>query len=136
VKTAMSLDPRILLLGKQGVAAALPPTVYLLLLLLIGGTWAYLSSSSDRLGKPDSIPFLNLGKLCEQAAAQSTPAVAHVSSCAKNEQAAETQLIRNWKRYPALNRTACISELDDDAPSYIELLTCLDLKGSELAIGQ
>ena len=131
----MSLDPRTLFLGKHGVAAAIPPIVYLLLLLLVGGTWVYLSSSSDRL-ESRGIPFHNMGKLCEQAALTlATPAVDDVSSCAENEQVAETQLIRNWKRYPVPIRTACISELDDAAPSYIKLLTCLDLKGSELATG-
>ena len=131
----MSLYPRNPLLRKHGVAAAVPPTVYLLLLLLVGGTWVYLSSSSDRLGS-QHVPFLNLSKLCEQAAPiLATPAEDYVSSCAKNEQAAEIQLIGNWKRYPVPIRTACISELDDAAPSYIELLNCLDLKGSELATG-
>ncbi len=132
----MSLDSRDLFLGEQGGSAALPAIVYLLLLVLLGGTWVYLSSSSDRLGKPESIPFLNLSKLCNQATPiRSTLAADHVSSCAKTEQAAETQLVRNWKRYPAPIRIGCISELDDAAPSYNELLTCLDSKGSELATG-
>ncbi len=130
----MSLDFHDLVLRKHGVSAALSAMLYLLLLVFLGGTWVYLSSSSNRLGKPESIPFLNVGKLCNRATPiRSTVAANH--SCAKNEQAAETQLVRNWKRYPAPIRTACVSELDDAAPSYIELLTCLDSKGSELATG-
>ncbi len=128
----MSLDSRDLFLGKQGASAALSAMLYLLLLVFLGGTWVYLSSSSDRLRKPESIPFLNVSKLCNQVTPiRSTLAADYVSSCAKTEQAAERQLVRSWKRYPAPIRIACISELDDAAPSYTELLTCLDSKGSE-----
>ncbi len=123
----MGLGYRDLAPWKLDFAAALAPTVYLLLLFLLGGTWLHLSSSSDTLGKANSIPFLNVAKFCKQAVPiPSAPTLGDVWSCAKNEQAAERQIVRTWKRYPAPIRAACMHEIDDAAPSYLTLLTCLD----------
>ena len=48
--------------------------------------------------------------------------------CAADEAAARAQLQPQWGEFSALDKTACIRETSmDGTPSYVELLTCLEM---------
>ncbi len=52
---------------------------------------------------------------------------APVDSCANDEKAAREQLVKEWAQFPAANKTGCSEETEHFAPSYVELLACLEM---------
>jgi hypothetical protein len=51
-----------------------------------------------------------------------------VENCVISEEAAHKDLEKNWAKAPAAERTQCIGTVNvGGAPSYVELLTCLEM---------
>jgi hypothetical protein len=51
-----------------------------------------------------------------------------VKRCVADEQGAMAQLQTQWSQFRATGKTQCIREADiGDTPSYVDLLTCLQL---------
>src|ERR1041385_1367236 len=49
--------------------------------------------------------------------------------CLKTEREARDQLAREWTNFPAADRTLCTQTATmGGAPSYVELITCLEMK--------
>jgi len=49
------------------------------------------------------------------------------SRCISEEQDARKKLETNWSRYPAGDRAQCARTATMASPSYVELLTCLEM---------
>ena len=50
------------------------------------------------------------------------------AACQRDENDARTTLVQDWTRYNAAQRTHCENFVGlDRAPSYVELLTCLEM---------
>jgi hypothetical protein len=84
----------------------------------------------------DKVPALNVEQSCHGAAQVAVPkadgkmpSAAEIrESCFAKEQNARDQLSQQWKNFAATHRTSCIrSTSAGGIPSYIELLTCLEI---------
>jgi hypothetical protein len=49
-------------------------------------------------------------------------------TCVRDERTAEQHLQRTWTQIPAAARLKCVEEAQTIAPSYVELLTCLEME--------
>ena len=75
----------------------------------------------------DPVPELNVGPSCRFAAGASIKG-RDETTCKRDEQDARTRLDQEWGQFNTEQRTHCVrlSSLGG-APSYVELLTCLEL---------
>jgi hypothetical protein len=72
----------------------------------------------------DSVPKFDIARECE--AEGDTQGLR--KKCADDEAEARDQVQSQWTQFTAPDRTNCITESSiGDAPSYVELLTCLEM---------
>ena len=77
-----------------------------------------------------SVPNIGLQQTCRGAQEGALPedrANAY-QSCVHDEETARTQLRQVWNRVPAGIRQSCTDEATGISPSYVELLTCLEMR--------
>jgi len=79
----------------------------------------------------DKVPEINLDKTCRAAVATGVRSGTNSqddSACKRDEQEARNKLQQGWDRFSANDRSHCqrLSTLGG-SPSYVELLTCLEL---------
>jgi hypothetical protein len=77
-----------------------------------------------QLAAADPVPTLNVGPGCHAIVD-----VAQMSEegCLRDEQAARDNLAKVWSQFAAGDKTSCVDQTKDFNPSYVELLTCLEL---------
>jgi hypothetical protein len=78
----------------------------------------------------DGVPKFDIARSCKlDAAATAGLAVDQpIKSCMSDEQKAKQQLASQWSKLPAAGRASCASqESIGGTPSYVSLLTCLQL---------
>jgi hypothetical protein len=51
-----------------------------------------------------------------------------LDSCLQKEEAARDQLRNGWASFPARDRTECSGAATIGPPSYVDLLTCLEMR--------
>src|SRR5262245_51414326 len=49
-------------------------------------------------------------------------------NCLAGEEAARKNLAKDWLQFPSLERLQCESTLAPGSPSYVQLLSCLEMK--------
>jgi hypothetical protein len=77
-------------------------------------------------GEP--MPAINSEAFCRSAAVRAQP-IASIDACMDDERRAHDQLIRQWKEFSAGDKADCVPlTLTGGTPTYIELLTCLELR--------
>jgi hypothetical protein len=75
----------------------------------------------------DTVPKFDVERTCRPAAAVGLPGRT-AAACQRDENEARTKLEQEWTRYNAAQRSQCKNFAGlDRAPSYIELLTCLEI---------
>jgi hypothetical protein len=73
----------------------------------------------------EGVPAFDTAPGC-RAAAQVAPE--GLNACLKDEQDARTQLASQWETFVASDRATCTqNETTGGSPSYVELLTCLQM---------
>jgi hypothetical protein len=81
-----------------------------------------LSASADR------VPQLNIKPGCEAAATTGVTASRNTDACLHDEQDAHDKLKKEWGQFTRTQRQRCTSLTRlGGPPSYVELLTCLEL---------
>jgi hypothetical protein len=78
----------------------------------------------------DRPPNFNIGQTCrlDLTAAFGQDISQQYKSCVSDEQNARQQLQRQWPTFPPAMRTSCASqESIGGTPSYVSLLTCLQM---------
>lgn len=76
----------------------------------------------------DTVPKLNYEPSCKAAVAAAALPGRDEKSCKRDEEAARTTLEKIWTRFDTADRTRCLRLTSlGGAPSYVELLTCLDM---------
>jgi hypothetical protein len=89
--------------------------------LLIG---AHLVLAADS----NKVPTLDYGPSCRAAVATATIASRDENSCKQDEETARGTLQKDWGQYSANDRNHCVQlSTLGGSPSYVELLTCLEL---------
>jgi hypothetical protein len=75
----------------------------------------------------DRIPNLDVRPSCRGAAAEATNKD-RMQTCLASEQKVRDQLIKDWSSYSAADRANCLSGIMSFAPTYTELITCLEME--------
>jgi hypothetical protein len=76
---------------------------------------------------PDGPPKLNVGQSCSAARGTIT-AGRDKEACMADERTAHDQVARNWSQYAPTDKTDCLGmNRTGGPPSYVELLTCLEI---------
>ena len=81
----------------------------------------------------DQVPRFDIARGCklDDAAMAGVSIDQPFKRCISDEQQAEQQLGSQWSTFPASSRESCVSlEAVGDVPSYVSLLTCLQLSKS------
>ena len=74
----------------------------------------------------DAVPRFNIEPTCKGGLG--SPGLnERYSQCISEENAARTKLEANWSKYPAGDRANCARTAGMASPSYVELLTCLEM---------
>lgn len=72
----------------------------------------------------DNVPKFDVARECQSEGGSNTV----LEVCAEDEGKAREQLQRQWIQFRAVDKNACIRETSaDGTPSYVELLTCLEM---------
>ena len=75
----------------------------------------------------DTMPKFDVERTCRPTAAAGLPG-RDAAACQRDENDARTKLEQVWTRYNAAQRSQCAGFAGlDRAPSYVELLTCLEI---------
>ena len=94
-----------------------------LLLLLAGPAMAAEPHAASK------VPHLDIEKGCRAAGKLETTDIQPVQSCVSQEMDTRAKLEKEWTSFPPSYRTACIEETNIGGdPSYVEVLTCLEMK--------
>jgi hypothetical protein len=76
----------------------------------------------------DGPPKLKLGQSCDAAARGAITAGRDKEACMADERAAQDQVAKTWSKYATADKTDCIGmNRTGGPPSYVELLTCLEI---------
>ena len=78
--------------------------------------------------KPDGVPRFDVALSCREARAYSgdNKNLAY-SGCMKDETDARAELARKWAHFKSADRKDCVAQGAAPLPSYVELLTCLEM---------
>jgi len=76
----------------------------------------------------DTIPKFDVERTCRPAAVAGILPGRNAAACEKDENDARTRLEQVWSGFSATQRAQCAGFTSlDGAPSYVELLTCLEM---------
>jgi hypothetical protein len=75
----------------------------------------------------DSPPKLNIGSSCDAAAKGAISAGRDKEACLGDELVAREMLAKNWAQYSRGHKTQCVGMMKQGGPSYVELISCLDI---------
>lgn len=76
----------------------------------------------------DSVPKFDVERTCLPATAAASLPGRDSASCQRDEEDARSKLHNDWSIYSAEQRSHCTRLVGiDRAPSYVELLTCLEM---------
>src|ERR1700732_1216601 len=76
----------------------------------------------------DGPPKLKLGQSCEAAARGAITAGRDKEACMADERTAQDQVTKTWSKYATADKTDCVGmNTTGGPPSYVELLTCLEI---------
>jgi len=90
---------------------------------------AFLLSSHLLVAVADVVPNIDLKKTCSDTASVygGGPTQSDIDNCVTDEQDAHGLLVKQWKQYAAPDKNRCVRASSDYLPSYVELLTCLEI---------
>jgi len=85
---------------------------------------AALSNAPDTASAADTLPKFDIGRQCRSEGGSK----ADQEKCAEDEAAARDQLQPLWVQSSAADRASCVASTSSDgSPSYVELITCLEM---------
>ena len=78
----------------------------------------------------DGVPQLDVTQSCRGAAEAGYVAstAERLQMCIASEHGIRDQLDKTWSSFPASDRNSCLSSVKGFAPTYSELVTCLEMK--------
>ena len=77
--------------------------------------------------RADGPPKLNIGSSCDAVAKGAISAGRDKEACMGDELAAQEMLAKNWAQYSRAHKTQCVGMTTRGGPSYVELISCLDI---------
>jgi hypothetical protein len=83
----------------------------------------------------DRVPDLNIGPSCHAAATAATVLNRNEDTCKRDESDARGKLDQEWSQFTPVQKTRCVSLSSlGGSPSYVELLTCLEMAKAAAAL--
>jgi len=77
--------------------------------------------------RADGLPKLNIGSSCDAAVKGAISARRDKEACMGVELVAQEMLAKNWAQYSRAHKTQCVGMTTQGGPSYVELISCLDI---------
>src|SRR5215813_14773610 len=85
----------------------------------------------------NNVPTLKVEPSCKAAGAAGLMLGRTAESCMNDEKAAREDLVKTWSSFSADDKTHCLSMVSTGgAPSYVELLSCLEMSRDAKKIAQ
>lgn len=76
----------------------------------------------------DGVPHFDPRQGCQAGADSGVDLQPNVDGCVASEMQTRSSLVEQWKNFSAADRTNCVDETSmGGPPSYIEILTCLEI---------
>src|SRR5262245_21273612 len=76
----------------------------------------------------DAVPKFNVEQTCRRAGEVSVSLGRSAGDCKRDEEDAHSKLQQDWAQYTPAQRTGCVRFTSlGSPPSYVELLTCLEI---------
>jgi hypothetical protein len=89
---------------------------------------AILFSSHFLIAVAGGVPNIDVKKTCRNSATVTgTLTQDDIDSCITDEQGARDELVKQWAQFSGTGRDRCVRASADYLPSYIEMLTCLEM---------
>lgn len=73
------------------------------------------------------LPTFDIGPTCRATSGTDGMALGSADRCRKQENDARDTLRQQWGKFPAADRGQCASTAGRGVPSYVVLLTCLEM---------
>jgi hypothetical protein len=84
--------------------------------------------ASSQIALADGVPEFDIDPSCHAAAMAMAPADRHEDGCKRSEHEARGKLAQEWGQFTPAQRSRCVSlSTLGGSPSYVELLTCLEM---------
>lgn len=94
-------------------------------------------ASSLTMVAADGVPTLKVDKSCQAAGVGGLIAGRTTDSCLNDEKSAREDLVKNWSTFSPSDRSHCLSMISTGGdPSYVELLSCLEMSRDAKKIAQ
>jgi hypothetical protein len=85
--------------------------------------------------KPDAVPVFNVAPSCLEARAfMGNDQNLAYQGCMKDENDARAELARKWAHFKPEDRRDCVAQGAAPMPSYVEILTCLEMSEEASAL--
>ena len=85
----------------------------------------------------DRVPKLNVEPSCKTAGVEGMALGRTTQSCLNDENGARDQLVKDWSTFSASDKNHCLSMVSTGgSPSYVELLSCLEMSRDAKKIAQ
>jgi hypothetical protein len=104
-------------------------------LILMGLIFSALISSNGPVLAADKVPKLDVKSSCRAAQAYGDNQAVAYQGCMDDETQAYNQLVKKWSHYKPADRNDCVGQVANLIPSYVEVLTCLEMTDDLKAIG-
>lgn len=76
----------------------------------------------------DGVPVLNVKPTCQAGEAPAVSPGRTLDACLQSEEAARDQLQKSWAGFSAADKIQCTGMVKIGPPSYVDLLTCLEIE--------
>jgi hypothetical protein len=91
--------------------------------------FAFFVSSSLMMTVADAVPAFDVKQGCGGTEVAAAFPPRSPERCVQSEEAARDQLKKSWLELPVADKTECVSTVKiGGPPSYVELLTCIEMK--------
>ena len=98
---------------------------------------AFALGSSLTMVAADNVPILKVEPSCKAAGAAGLMLGRTADSCMNDENSAREDLVKTWSSFSGDDKTHCLSMISTGgAPSYVELLSCLEMSRDAKKIAQ
>jgi len=84
--------------------------------------------------RADGPPKLNVEQSCVAAAKGAISTGRDQEACMGDERAAHETLTQHWSQYSLAHKTQCVGMTTQGGPSYVELISCLEIMRDAAAI--
>lgn len=90
--------------------------------------WRIVLSSQVLTAVADRVPNIDVKKTCRNSATVTgTLTKNDIDICIADERDAHDQLVKDWTQFSGVVKTQCVQASTAYLPSYIEMLTCLEM---------